>query len=354
MCSFGGIQSYMWRLVEVLGRLRASSHIDVRCVSWNDRTEALVRHPSLPDSVAAWGAGRSKVRCVARSFASLTGVDVLIVGHVGLSPLASALQTFGRVRRWVLVLYGVEAWRRLGTLDRVAARRASWVVPISWYTAQRFTALNGVDPGRVRVIPPCVPEREPACAADFRLRGGFKILSVGRQWSSERHKGFEHVIEATARLAREHPDLHVNLVGDGDDRPRLAGLARSLGVSDRVTFWGSLPPEELDAAYADCDVFVLPSRKEGFGIVFLEAMRHGKPCIGGNHGGTPEVIEHGATGFLVEHGDVAALVECITTLKRDAALRHRMGVQARQAVGGRFGPERFYKEWTDLLMQELG
>ena len=107
------------------------------------------------------------------------------------------------------------------------------------------------------------------------------------------------MIEAVELLAREHTGVQLHLVGAGVDHARIKATVQQRGLDSLVTMWGNLADAELEAAYASCDLFALPSRREGFGIVFLEAMRHGKPCIGGNHGGTPEVVTDGTTGFLV-------------------------------------------------------
>jgi hypothetical protein len=111
-----------------------------------------------------------------------------------------------------------------------------------------------------------------------------------------------------------------------------------------------LSDEELAAAYDNSDVFVMPSRMEGFGIVFLEAMRHGKPCIGGNHGGTPEVIEHGKSGFLVDYGDAEALVSHIESLQNDHVLRTSLGSMGRELIKSRFSSARFRQSYRRLIM----
>ena len=120
-------------------------------------------------------------------------------------------------------------------------------------------------------------------------------------------KGVDHTLRAFARLAAAHPTAIHRIVGKGDDQPRLRELAASLGIADRVVFEQDLTDEELADRYRRCAVFVLPSGQEGFGIVFLEAMRFSKPCIGGDAGGTPDVIEDGETGLLVPYGDLEAL-----------------------------------------------
>jgi glycosyltransferase involved in cell wall biosynthesis len=296
------------------------------------------------------GAARSKWRLVRELFA-LPKLDVLVVGHLGPSPLGLLLKGAGRVQSYLVVLYGVEAWRRVSWSKRWAARRADAVIAITSWTAREFARLNGIPEDRLRIIPPslCADERSPRPADGFRLRGAFKLLCVARQDASERYKGFETIFEALARMDGV-PEPHLNLVGTGDDQPRLKAVVSRLGIEDRVTFWGALDDSKLAAAYEDCDVYVMPSKKEGFGIVFLEAMLHGKPCIGGAHGGTPEVIEHGRSGYLVEYGDVQALVGHLAALRADPGLRRALGARGRELATTRFSQAAFRERWRSLVL----
>jgi glycosyltransferase involved in cell wall biosynthesis len=149
------------------------------------------------------------------------------------------------------------------------------------------------------------------------------------------------------------PDLHLVAIGEGTDLPRLERLVRQEGVSAHVHFLRQMQPEELSVAYGACELFALPSRGEGFGLVFLEAMSHGKPVIGGAHGGTPEIIEEGISGYLVQHGDVAQLTERLHHLLSDESCRRRMGEQAFERVRSNFTYPRFSAELTGLLESVL-
>jgi asparagine synthase (glutamine-hydrolysing) len=349
MCTPGGVQAYMLRLAEALAPARPGDGYAFHCASLNDTTESLRRHPSLRGCATLYGASRSKWRLALRLFA-FPRLGVLVVGHLGPSPLAWLLKAIGRVERYVIVLHGIEAWRRLPLPKRWAAQRADAVVATTAYTAREFGRL-GVGEDRLYVVPLCADERIWGENGDFRLNGAFKLLCVARQDASERYKGFEMIFEALARIP-DPPVPHLNLVGTGDDQPRLRAIASALGVEDRVTFWGVLDDAQLAAAYADCDVFVMPSKMEGFGIVFLEAMLRGKPCIGGAHGGTPEVIEHGVSGFLVEYGDVDALVRYLLALRADPDLRRRLGERGRELVKSRFSASGFRERWRRLVLEE--
>jgi phosphatidylinositol alpha-1,6-mannosyltransferase len=350
MATLGGVQSFMQRISEVIGGvMEEDPAVQGYCFSLNDSTEALRQHPAIPANLHVWGAARSKRRLITHALTTMPRTDVLFVGHLGTGPLAYLMKRLGRVRDYHVILHGIEAWEPVAPLDRRALMGATRIIATTRYTAEECARHNAIPADRFEVIPLCADERQVSPSPTFRLNGGFKLLCVARQAASERYKGFEHVFAALARLRSSHPQIHFNLVGDGDDQPRLKADAAERGVEDSVTFWGRLSDAELAAAYQQCDVFVMPSSREGFGIVFLEAMRHAKPCIGGDHGGTPDVIEHGQSGYLVAYGDVDALVDNVRGLVNDVFLRHSMGETGKKAVSDRFAIQHFNTSYQCLM-----
>ncbi|MHB1846637.1 MAG: glycosyltransferase, partial [Deltaproteobacteria bacterium] len=145
------------------------------------------------------------------------------------------------------------------------------------------------------------------------------------------------------------PTLRYWVAGDGSDRPRLEALARERGVSDQVDFLGRIPDDELHRRYAECDLFVLPSGREGFGIVFLEAASYRKPSLGAAAGGVPEVIQDGVTGALVPYGDAAALASKLGKLLDDPRAMAALGEAAFQGLDVRFGFRPFAQRFAQLL-----
>ncbi len=126
--------------------------------------------------------------------------------------------------------------------------------------------------------------------------------------------------------------------------------ARRLGIAGAVTFAGY--QEDVASAYAAMDVFVLPSRDEGYGIVFLEAMAMGVPVVGTRVVGSMEAVEDGVTGLLVPYGDAAALAEAVLRLFASPELSHRLCAVAADRVRRRFSRERSVAQ-TEALYRGL-
>jgi glycosyltransferase involved in cell wall biosynthesis len=116
----------------------------------------------------------------------------------------------------------------------------------------------------------------------------------------DRNKHLDRLIAAMVEVRRSHPQAMLLLGGDGDDRPRLQALVQELGLDDAVLLPGRLPDDELTDHYRLATAFVLPSEKEGFGIVFLEALGCGRPVLAGNRDGSLEPLADGRFGLLVD------------------------------------------------------
>jgi glycogen(starch) synthase len=173
--------------------------------------------------------------------------------------------------------------------------------------------------------------------ADDRLR----ILFVGRL---ERRKGVDVLLDAAAELLPDQPEVELVLVGKDTENTEIGETYREAFTSrfagadwaERVTFAGAVSDEELFQHYADCDVFVAPSRYESFGLVLTEAMAFGKPVVGCRAGGMQEVVDEGVTGLLAEPGDVASLTEELRRLVVEPDLRKQLGSAAREAFERQF------------------
>lgn len=161
------------------------------------------------------------------------------------------------------------------------------------------------------------------------------LLFAGRMTHD---KGTLALVEALGRLRDER--WTATLAGDGPARPEVAARVAALGLSERVRLPGTLGADALAGELRRCDVLVLPSlAPESFGLIGVEAMAFGRPVVAFDAGGIADWLVHGETGLLARHGDVGSLAGCMRVLLRDAALRARLGLAARERQRERFGEE---------------
>jgi len=143
--------------------------------------------------------------------------------------------------------------------------------------------------------------------------------------------GLEYLIRAFARLKKSYPQIELVLIGDGPLFPAMKDLAKSLGVSETVTFAGAIPNDEVAVRMREFDIFVMPSVGEGdiFGVAAVEAMATGLPVVATRVGGLPEVVDDGKTGKIVEPADVDSLVRGLESYILSETLRIEHGKQGR-------------------------
>jgi phosphatidylinositol alpha-1,6-mannosyltransferase len=350
----GGIQMYMRRLAEILAAYRGRNGPGVSCLSLLDAPSPQPLHDRPISFHTLQGASGDKIGFLSKAIAlsKREKPKIAVVGHHGILPIAWLLKKLWLLDQYVLVLHGIEAWKKIPWLDRVATRGAAAIVATTHFTAREFCRENDLPESRITIIPLAVGDEvlpSEAGVNSHRATSNLEILSVGRITSADRYKGFDMLVQGVGQAKRDGAGVHLKVVGSGDDLPYVREVAENSGLSGSVEFLGSVSDSDLSRCYRECDVFVMPSKKEGFGIVYLEAMRYAKPCIGGNHGGVPEVIDHGVNGFLVEHGQVAQLSKALMELWRDPELRLRMGRNAAEKVRNHFLASHMRNGWFALL-----
>jgi phosphatidylinositol alpha-1,6-mannosyltransferase len=347
----GGIQRISLHTAAALTAFARKEERPVRFLSLND---PLGQHELdvADERIAVQGFGGSKVRFALATLAAAPHIGFAYIAHPNLAPLGIVAKLL-RPRAWYCVAtYGIEVWEPLPTFRRLGLKWARVITSLSEFTTQRLVTAQGLAGRPVVRIPPAL---DPIISGDGVRRSlpllppGRILLTVARLTASDSYKGVDHVIQALATVLSAVPDAYFVVVGDGDDRGRLESLAVDAKVRDHVQFVGTKAGEELAGYYHACDVFVMPSRSEGFGVVFLEAMSHGKPVVAANSGGAPEVVDDGVTGLLVEYGDVPTLASSLVRLLRDGECRQRMGEAGRRRVEAQYTFERFRTRLGTLL-----
>ena len=306
-----------------------------------------LRYPQIPGTLGLSSAGwwlYARLRAEVPRFQRERPIDV-IHAHAAL-PCGQAAALLSRYLNipFVVTLHGLDvfntcfrggvpaAWRRRASIEVYAAARM--VVCISERVQRllrdgmqehvRSTVVyNGTD---TNFFSPA-----PAGAA---LRLEKEILIVGNLLVS---KGHELVLRAIRQVETSFPQLRCRVIGEGPDRARLEALARELGIAQRVRFEGRKNRAEVADAMRACSVFVLPSRYEGLGCVYLEAMACGKPVVACRGQGIEEIVEHGKNGWLIPNwrtpvDGLDELAQGLSTLLRSPDLCSRLGASARETI----------------------
>lgn len=272
--------------------------------------------------------------------------DFILFAHVGLARVQNGIPDALR-RPYAVFLHGIEAWNALTPPEEMALRRATLLIANSHYTARRI-ADSHPWLGPIEVCPLALPAGMNGRAGRARTWSP-RMLMVGRMAAAERYKGHDLVLNTWPAVVQAVPAARLVIAGTGDDLERLKGVAARTGIASSVDFTGFVTDSELQALYEHASVFVLPSRGEGFGLVYLEAMAHGIPCIGSTADAATEVIVDGETGRLVNPDVPGELATAMVHLLSDERLRIRMGESGASRARDLFSYERFDARVNALL-----
>lgn len=280
---------------------------------WRTLSACIARRPDIVHAHVASRASFMR-KSVLLQVARLAGCNTIFHLHGG-GFRQFALEESGPLkRRWI----------------RYTLHRSTVVIALSEGWAQFIHSLAPA--AKVAVVPNSVPL--PALP-DARLEIPGRIVFLGRL---ETAKGVFELLAAGARLASGYPQLRLVFGGEGDD-DGVCRRAAELGIADRIEVLGWVSPEGRDAELARASVFCLPSHAEGLPMSLLEAMAAGKAVVASSVGGIPEVVRDGDNGVLVPARDEAALAAALARLMDDAALRARMGRQARATIEQHYSTE---------------
>jgi phosphatidylinositol alpha-1,6-mannosyltransferase len=313
----GGIQSYSCAILDALVDLLGEEQVSV--LSRIDRRATLGRHPAYAAIAKASGdlpprlqAGGFAVQAVRAALA--TRPRLIWTTHLNFAPVARWIGRMFQIP-YVVTLHGIEAWGLVHPARVRALRSASLLLPVSRFTGDIVRSEQGIAAERFRVLPNCVdterfrPGPKPRALLErYGITKGEPVaLTVTRLGVDEPGKGLRVAFEAVRRARMRIPTLRYLLVGDGPEKDRVWAEARSAGIADCLVMAGRVPGQELADHYRLCDVFMMPAQREGFGIVFIEAMSCGRPVIAGNRDGSRDALDDGRLGILADPEDAEAL-----------------------------------------------
>jgi glycogen(starch) synthase len=366
----GGLARHVRKLSEALVELGIEVHVLTRGGEESPATESAggvaihrIREPTRPTDLGEFVAWVERMN----SDMLAAGVELgdrlefdLVHGHDWLvasacdhlarrfdAPLVTTIHAteYGRHQGWVndhpqSYIHGVERW---------ITNRSQRVIACSAYMREQIADIFGVADGRITVIPNGIdpldlPQADPAELA--RLRAEFAapeerlVLLIGRLVYE---KGFQLALEAMPKVIAAAPGTRFLVAGSGTHEEELKRQAEELGLMEHGTFLGWIGDDVLHTLYGIADLTVVPSIYEPFGLVALEAMASGCPCIVADTGGLREVVPHEEAGLRFAARDPEALAEVAIRVLSDPELEARLIAEAKEHV------LRF--DWGDVAVQ---
>jgi len=303
----GGIQKYNKNIVDFL----IKENIRAICLSLNDEIKF------KRNRLIFKGFKRNKIKFFIFSIFYSLKKKKIIIGHLNFSSLALFIKIFNPFSKTFLILHGIECFKKLNIFKKSNLLFVNNFISVSNFTKNKFLENNKFLKNKKFFILPTYIEFKDKIDYE-KLPKGKIILSVCRLDKTEKYKGIDKVIKVMPDILKEFPDTYYIIVGDGDYRKNLEKIAEELNLKEKVIFKGFVSEEKLNFYYKNCDLFILPSKKEGFGIVFLEALSFGRIVIAGNKDGSKEALLNGEIGILIDPENVEEIKDkIIKVLKKE-------------------------------------
>jgi phosphatidyl-myo-inositol dimannoside synthase len=356
--STGGIQKMTRTLAHSLNAIATKNKWSFQFWSAYDSEKELMPKYVGPENF--YGFGRRRLKFTFDAILNAKNQDIIVLTHVNLAIIGLLAKIVNPKCEIWLVAHGIEIWRPLPWLKKLFLKRCDKVICVSNFTMHVMVTRHKLLPESCVVINNAVdpfmklPETfvKPAYLVEkYGLSANSPIIfTLTRLSSWELYKGHDRVISIISKLKERYPAIKYVLAGKPDlsEQTRIEQLIIDYGVSDQVVLTGFIDEEELVDHFLLADLFILPSKKEGFGIVFIEALACGVPVICGNADGSVDAICNGELGTSINPDDLDELERAATSmLNKPPTAGQRKHLQ--QKCLEYFGEDTYIKKFEALI-----
>lgn len=355
----GGIEKFNRAFLKALADIDGEGNIEAHGWSVYDG-EADERY--FPNSRYKGFRGK-RLRFVFDIITSAFKFDTVILSHINLSFVAYPIKLLFPSKKIIVVTHGIEVWDELKGFKKKLLKKADKILAVSAFTKQRIASVHGIAESRISIfhntldpyfIYPTSFNKPEYLMKRYSLHPRAQIVfTLTRLTSTEKNKGYDHVIQVMPQLKKKYPQVRYFLGGKPDEKEkkRINNLVETNNITDCITLPGFISDEEVADHYLLADVFILPSQKEGFGIVFIEAMACGLPVIAGNKDGSVDALRNGELGTLLNPDSdeeiLQGLDNVLHAIEKNAVSNAKKELQ--QKVIDAFGFEVYKKRLREVL-----
>ncbi|CAN5373771.1 hypothetical protein BH09BAC3_BH09BAC3_12990 [soil metagenome] len=316
----GGIEKFNRSFLKALADLEEEKFIKATAISAYDTS---VDEKYFPSSQFK-GYNGNKLLFTLNCLVEAYKYDTVIISHINLALVGYLMKKMNPSLKLALIAHGIEIWPRQSGVKRKILDQASLILAVSQFTKNKIVELNkGIAADKISVFPNTMDPyvdlptdfSKPEYLIDrYNLRKeSIVLLTITRLSSSEKYKGYDDLIEAMPELLKLERNFQYLICGKADDleKKRIEDLIDKVGVKDSVRLIGFVAESELRDHYLLADIFIMKSKMEGFGIVFIEALANGRKVIAGNKDGSVDALMNGELGWLIDPDSEQELIQAV-------------------------------------------
>lgn len=354
----GGIERFNRCFLKALSDLDERGITNSRAYSAYDQDSATEYY----DEKKYKGFRGRKAVFVIKSILAAGSFDTIVLGHINMAIIGLGIKKLYPSKKIILITHGIDVWRQLSASKKRILDLADTILSVSNFTKSKLIELHGVDADKIKIfpntidpfftMPPTVSKTD-----NFNQRYGisaddFVVYTLTRLSATELFKGYDKVIEAIGLLVKEHHSIKYIIAGkyDETEKKRLDDLIARYNLQGHVILTGFIDEGELVSHYSMADVYIMPSKKEGFGIVFIEALVCGVPVIAGNADGSVDALLNGELGSLVNPDSVGEIRDALVVhIKQRYRLNEQQRWDAREKTIENFSFEKYRQRLENLV-----
>lgn len=265
----------------------------------------------------------AKISFAFKSFFTALKSDVLVLSHINLLPIARLISLFKPKQKIILFAHGIEVWNELAGWKTKFLQERVQIWAVSSYTRNQMILQHQIAPQQIQVLHNCLSpflqipttfEKPSQLVKKYNLTENTPILfTLNRLSAAEKYKGYDTVISALGKLKKANQAFTYLLAGKADEleKQRIMQLIAANDLNEEVKLIGYLEEAAVADHFLLADVFIMPSKGEGFGIVFIEAAAYGCQVVGGNTDGSTDALLNGALGQLVNPNSEEEIIKAI-------------------------------------------
>lgn len=307
------------------------------------------------------GFDKNKIIFMIYSFLDVYRRDIVILAHINLALIGIIIKFIFPKKKVFLVVHGIEVWQKQSFLKKMILFKADKILTVSAFTKKKILTNYAIDESKFVIFPntfdpffnwPITFVKNKNLCQKYGIKKNAKVLlTVSRLEYSEKYKGYDNVMETLPDLIKIYPDLIYIIIGKADSKElnRINAIIEKNNLQNHVKLIGFVPDVALLDHYQLGDIFVMPSKKEGFGIVFIEAVLCGLHVIAGNKDASCEALLNGKVSTLVDpdsHDEIKnAIIKCL-----DQPLSHIQKINQINEINISFNIEAFQNRLLNVLI----